>query len=428
MKYRRPRGIYCAGGHCPNCLVRVEGVSFKRACVTPVTDGMVVESHTRGILAGYDPLRAADYVGFLFPLGFQYRYFKRQGRLYNLWEAFLRRVAGHAKVPPSMGAGPDVDRRTVDLCVVGAGPSGIGAAAAALDSGLSVALISMWWGFDSVELVERRFARAPKVVRDAALKLIDHPDVVVGPARAIGWYDGVTVADNNGQLVEISSERSVLATGAYERALVFDGNDKPGIMLSAAAVKLAYRDGVAPGSRAVVTTCTDDGYQAALALAASGVKIVSVLEERAVVPPHLKEALTREGIPVVSGVEIVRASGSMRVKKLTYTAGGRKRRVKCDLVAMSGGWQAADELRFQATSSGQAVIEGEFAQRKDLADPKTESEPLLQGVGAVVGTRSALDAFNEGYVVGLHAARAAGLPVKQELMAVTAQLTTGGLS
>lgn len=39
-----PRGLYCAIGHCYDCRVNVDGVSGVRACLTPVREGMRVES------------------------------------------------------------------------------------------------------------------------------------------------------------------------------------------------------------------------------------------------------------------------------------------------------------------------------------------------------------------------------------------------
>jgi predicted molibdopterin-dependent oxidoreductase YjgC len=38
-----PRGVFCGMGVCFDCLVRVDGRSDVRACVTPVRDGMRVE-------------------------------------------------------------------------------------------------------------------------------------------------------------------------------------------------------------------------------------------------------------------------------------------------------------------------------------------------------------------------------------------------
>ncbi|MFT9846217.1 (2Fe-2S)-binding protein [Aneurinibacillus sp. REN35] len=39
-----PRGIYCGIGHCYECRVEVNGIRSIRACITPVTDGMVISS------------------------------------------------------------------------------------------------------------------------------------------------------------------------------------------------------------------------------------------------------------------------------------------------------------------------------------------------------------------------------------------------
>ena len=39
-----PRGLFCGIGICFDCLVTVDGVSNVRACVTPVIEGMVIET------------------------------------------------------------------------------------------------------------------------------------------------------------------------------------------------------------------------------------------------------------------------------------------------------------------------------------------------------------------------------------------------
>jgi predicted molibdopterin-dependent oxidoreductase YjgC len=38
------RGPFCAVGRCPDCLMTVDGVLNVRACLTPVRDGMRVET------------------------------------------------------------------------------------------------------------------------------------------------------------------------------------------------------------------------------------------------------------------------------------------------------------------------------------------------------------------------------------------------
>ena len=42
----QPRGLFCGMGICYDCLVTVNGTANLRACVTPVADGMVVDTHT----------------------------------------------------------------------------------------------------------------------------------------------------------------------------------------------------------------------------------------------------------------------------------------------------------------------------------------------------------------------------------------------
>jgi len=39
-----PRGVYCGMGVCFDCLVTVDGQHYVRACVTPVQEGMVIET------------------------------------------------------------------------------------------------------------------------------------------------------------------------------------------------------------------------------------------------------------------------------------------------------------------------------------------------------------------------------------------------
>src|SRR6266511_4213213 len=44
FKYHRPRGLLCCSGHCPNCLMEVDGVPSVRVCVEPVHEGAHVKA------------------------------------------------------------------------------------------------------------------------------------------------------------------------------------------------------------------------------------------------------------------------------------------------------------------------------------------------------------------------------------------------
>lgn len=43
-KHQKPRGIYCGIGRCTDCVMMVDGIPNVRTCVTPVRDGMVVQT------------------------------------------------------------------------------------------------------------------------------------------------------------------------------------------------------------------------------------------------------------------------------------------------------------------------------------------------------------------------------------------------
>ena len=43
-KGNEPRGLFCAIGRCTDCVMTVDGIPNIRTCVTPVRDGMKVET------------------------------------------------------------------------------------------------------------------------------------------------------------------------------------------------------------------------------------------------------------------------------------------------------------------------------------------------------------------------------------------------
>jgi len=43
-KEKRPRGIFCAIGRCTDCVMIVNGIPNIRTCITPVQEGMEIET------------------------------------------------------------------------------------------------------------------------------------------------------------------------------------------------------------------------------------------------------------------------------------------------------------------------------------------------------------------------------------------------
>ena len=62
----------------------------------------------------------------------------------------------------------------------------------------------------------------------------------------------------------VRAKQVVLATGAFERPLVFAHNDIPGAMSACSVSTYINRYGVLPGNKLVLVTTNDSAYQTAL--------------------------------------------------------------------------------------------------------------------------------------------------------------------
>ncbi|MFL5928134.1 MAG: 2Fe-2S iron-sulfur cluster-binding protein, partial [Gaiellaceae bacterium] len=302
FKYHRPRGLVCCSGHCPNCLMTVDGVPNVRVCVEPIRAGADVRAQNVLGSLERDVLSIVDRVGGPFtPVGFYYRTMIRPRRLWPYYERLLRNLAGLGRVGGAGARRYDVEHRRVGTLVIGGGRSG---RAAAESAGGDVLLVDERGGF-----------------MPAGYELL-------APACALGIYEGnlVPVATGN-VLYRIRAERIVVATGTIEQPLVFPGNDLVGVMLPGAVRRLVDDWAIKPGSRAVVIGADAAGSAVTAQLTAAGVEVARVVD--------LRES------PVV---EI--AAEGRRGLLAGVTVDGEQ--LPCDLLVSSGGRQPAYSLLAQA--------------------------------------------------------------------------------
>jgi sarcosine oxidase subunit alpha len=330
VKLGRPRGIAAAWAEDPGGLVQLE-----EPFPEPMLPAAAVEL--------YDGLAARGLPG--------------QGRL--------------AEVPDS--ARYDAVHRHVDVLVVGAGPAGLAAGLSAARAGARVALVdeqseaggSLLAGGDELD-----GAPAPDWVAAAVAELAARPDVLhLQRTTAFGRYDdGFVLAlerrtDHLGAAAprHLSRQRVwrfrarevVLATGAHERPVVFADNDRPGIMLAAAARIFLHRYGVLAGRDAVVFTTNDSAYDAALDLHRAGTRIRAVVDARPGGSPRRRDECERAGLRVLAGSVVTGTDGRERVTRahvapLAGREAGASSPVACDLLLVSGGWNPAVHLFSQA--------------------------------------------------------------------------------
>ena len=101
------------------------------------------------------------------------------------------------------------------------------------------------------------------------------------------------------RLWKVRAKKVILATGSIERPMVFDCNDRPGIMLSSAVRKYINYYGVKCGNNVVIFTNNDDAYETAISLHNKGVKIEAIVDIRAQSSGDLPKKCNELGIKIL---------------------------------------------------------------------------------------------------------------------------------
>lgn len=320
-----------------------------------------------------------------------------------------------------------------DVLVVGGGPAGIAAAWAAGRTGARTILLE-----DDTELGGHLLGTAPApyeaAARDwlssriAAVESFDDTRLLTRTVAA-GLYDGGThyalenrmrpgedlpSGASTRRLWQIRACRTVLATGALERPIVFANNDLPGVMLVSAARAYLNRFGVVCGRRAVVFTTNDSAYPAAIELLEAGCDIACILDTRDDPRGEWVERARRAGIDVRPGAAVAKAYGSSGIESLEAgklvdesSVGDRLDRYDCDLLLVSGGWDPQAQL---ARHVGARVLARPAGEGFGVGEPPA-GVVLAGGCNGTLGLGPVL---LEGVGAGESAAAAAGFTAPAE--------------
>ena len=140
IKYRRPRGFFCAIGRCSSCMMEVDGISNVRTCTTMVKDGMQVRRQK--YLADF----AAPFLNQmkLTPQVYM-KLFTRPGVIYGPAMTIMRQFTGIGSLPndsvettPIQGNSQEIE---TELLVIGGGPAGLSGAIEAGQRGVDTIIV-----------------------------------------------------------------------------------------------------------------------------------------------------------------------------------------------------------------------------------------------------------------------------------------------
>ncbi len=390
VKYHRPRGFFCLDGSCGSCLMRIDGLPNVKACRTLARDGLACERQNAFPSGTFDLLGAAD---FFFPRGMDHHTMMTSPRALNaVMQKIVRELAGLGRLPDEIPAElPAARARHVEILVIGAGPAGLAAATAAARAGRRVLIVEEQERAGGSYLAHPAFglAAADRAVDEARAAGVE----LIFSATAFGWYGedrahknaapGLLAVATPEGLLKLTAERYLYATGAYDQNALFIDNDRPGVMSARAVGRLLVRFGIRPGARPVVLGGGPYAQALAEALEAVGAEVTRV-----------------DG----TTTSLVAARGHSWVKGVTVVSDGKRRNLKCDLVAVAALPAPASDLPRQHGVTVELRAEaGGFACRVDSQGHS--SVPGVFACGDVTGFVGPAEAAVAGARSGAEVAR-----------------------
>lgn len=421
FKYHRPRGIMTAGSEEPNALVTLgpgrigpgrmgpgrmgPGAGQEpnlRATMLELYDGLAARSQNCWPSVNFDLLAINDLAAPFLGAGFYYKTFMWPRSFWEkLYEPAIRRAAGLGAI--SRDAGREVYDRAFahcDLLIIGAGPAGLMAALEAGRAGADVILAdedALMGGRLNGERDEVDGQPGADWAAASVAALRDMPNVRLMTRTAVtGAYDHGTYSAiervsmhcaNPGRAPRecfwrIVARRSILASGALERPIAFQNNDRPGIMMAGALRIYLNRYGVSPG-RAVAVFGNNDGvHQTARDLQAAGVHIAALIDSR-------PGATTDLDLPFYRG-QVCGTEGRKGLESISIATASGIEKVQADCLAVSGGWNPT--LHLTCHMNGRP----EWSEPIAAFIPKAGMIPGLEAAGAANGAFSTLAALQQG--------------------------------
>ena len=387
FKYHRPRGIMTSGSEEPNAIVQINPNTNRtepnvRATEVEIYEGMEASSQNCWPSVNFDIGGINNFLSPLLPAGFYYKTFMWPASFWEKYEYFIRHSAGLGKSPTLKD--PDIyDHRNIhcDVLVVGAGISGILAAKNAAKNNYKTLLLdeknelggSTIYENNESNKIDNKISSEWLKKEIEELKNIKNLEIKTRTSvAAYHQYNYLLARENltdhlekkdktnkiRQRLLKIRAKKVILATGALERPMVFNNNDRPGIMLSSAIKKYSDFYGVACGRKIVFFTNNDSAYESALSLNDKGIKVEAIVDIRKQSETNLEKRVIDAGIKIYWEHTVVDTSGYKRLNNVSImklsndgtSVTGNKISISCDCLGVAGGWTPAVHLYTQSGS------------------------------------------------------------------------------
>ncbi|MGC7873770.1 NAD(P)/FAD-dependent oxidoreductase [Desulfosporosinus sp. SYSU MS00001] len=319
--------------------------------------------------------------------------------------------------------------KEIEVLIIGGGPAGLCAAAAAADLGAGVLIIERddKLGGQLVKQTHKFFGSRKQYAGERGYQignlLIEQCSTkakveVWSGTTALGIYeDGVVTAEKDGQHLKIKPQKIIIATGASEKMITFPNNDMPGIYGAGAVQTLMNVHGIVPGQRVLMIGAGNIGLIVSYQLLQAGVDVAAIIEAAPTIGGYLVHAskIRRAGVPILTSHTIKEAYGGESVEGAIicqldenwHPIPGSEQDLKVDVICLAVGLSPLTELCYQADCQMHYVPElsGHVPLRNDYLETTC---PGLYVAGDVSGVEEASSAMVEGRLAGISAAYSLG--------------------
>ncbi len=226
-----------------------------------------------------------------------------------------------------------------------------------------------------------------------------------------------------GKSMLVEAERILIASGATEKALAFDGWDKPGVMGAGAFQTMMNIHYVLPGKKVIMIGSGNVGLVTAYQILQAGGEVAAVVEAAPEVNGYTVHGnkLRRHGVQILTSHSIKRAIGQDCVERVEIARvdehfkfiEGTERMIEADTVCIAVGLtpsvelfsMAGVKLTYLPQMGGYVPVHNKYMQT---------SVPWIYAAGDAAGIEEASSAMEEGRLAGVCMAYASGVIGREE--------------
>ena len=322
-----------------------------------------------------------------------------------------------------------------NLIVVGAGPAGLSAAIEGAKNGMSVMVfdenhrpggqlfkqIHKFFGSKEHKAKIRGFNIGTQLLKEAS----DAGVQVKLDATVTGIFENKEVTVNHdGAIHHYKADSVIIATGAAENMVPFEGWTLPGVIGAGAAQTMMNLHGVKPGKKILMLGSGNVGLVVSFQLLQTGCEVVALVDAAPRIGGYGVHAakVARTGVPFYLGYTIKKVEGTEKVEGVTIgkvdehfkIIPGTEIHFDVDTVCVAVGLSPMSQLLKMSgckmednpRRGGQVPIVDEYGET---------SVPCLFAAGDVSGIEEASSAMIKGKMAGLRAAYKLGFTKEDEM-------------